>query len=79
MSEAEGEYMVLVPELRPAIARLKEPVIDEDGYVTHHEVREHECLVHTTQVARGWVCEWEDGSVSVVPYENVRFADGEDE
>lgn len=71
--------MVLVPELRPAIAKLKEPVVDEDGYVTHHEMREHECFVHTTQVARGWVCEFEDGTVSTVPYESVRFIDGEDE
>lgn len=68
--------MLLVPEVRPAIARTKEPVTDEDGFVTHHEVRERPCGVHTLQAGRGgWVCEWEDGSTSVVPYENVRFVD----
>lgn len=78
--EVEYEYMELHPEVRPAIARFKKPVTDEDGFVTHHEVRERVCAVHTLQVGRGgWVCEFEDGSVSVVPYENVRFVDGEEE
>lgn len=75
----EGEF-VLHPEVRPAVARIKEPVLDEDGFVTKHEVHERVVAVHTLQVGRGgWVCETEDGSVSVVPYESVRFVDGEDE
>jgi hypothetical protein len=70
----------MMPEVRPAIARSREPVHDEDGFVTHYEMRESICAVHTLQVGRGgWVCEYEDGSVAVVPYENVRFVDGEEE
>ena len=77
--EAVYEYMELHPEVRPAVARVKEPVTDEDGYVTHHEVRESVCAVHTLQTGRnGWVCEFEDGSVRVVNYDNVRFVDGEE-
>ena len=72
--------MMLHPEMRPAIAKLKEPVLDEDGFVTHHEVHERLCAVHTLQVGRGgWVCEFEDGSVAMVQYENVRFVDGEED
>lgn len=75
-----SEYMVTVPEMRPAIATVKVPVTDEDGYVTHHEMTRFACAVHTMQVGRGgWVCETEDGTVKVVPYENVRFMDGEDD
>ena len=75
-----SDYAVMMPEVRPAIANVKEPVRDEDGFVTHHEVRERLCVVHTLQVGRGgWVCEWEDGGVAVVPYENVRFIDDEDD
>lgn len=71
---------VMLPEVRPAIARAKQPVLDEDGFVTHHEVRESICAVHTLQVGRGgWVCEFEDGTVKVVDYENVRFIDGEED
>lgn len=78
--EAVYDYMELHPEVRPAIAKVKEPVRDEDGFVTHHEVRERLCVVHTLQVGRGgWVCEWEDGGVAVVPYESVRFIDDEDD
>lgn len=73
-----GDF-VLMPEARPAIATIRKPVTDEDGFVTHYEMRELVCAVHTVQVGRGgWVCELEDGTVSVVPYENVRFVDGED-
>lgn len=78
--EAVYDYMELHPEVRPAIARIKRPVVDEDGYVTHHEVREQVCVVHTLQTGRGgWVCEMEDGTTAVVPYENVRFIDGEED
>ena len=71
---------VMLPEMRPAIATTKEPVYDDDGFVTHREVCEHVCAVHTLQVGRGgWVCEFEDGTVDVVQYENVRFVDGEEE
>ena len=78
--EADFAPMVLLPEMRPAIARTKEPVYDDDGFVTHHEVHERLCAVHTLQVARnGFVCEFEDGKVGVVPYENVRFVADEDE
>jgi hypothetical protein len=36
--------------------------------------------VHTIQTGKGgWVCEHEDGTVTVVPYENVRFVDGEED
>ena len=77
--EAAYEYMELHPEVRPAVAKVKQPVVDEDGYVTHHEVRELVCAVHTLQVGRGgWVCEFEDGTVMSVAYENVRFIDGEE-
>lgn len=73
------DTMVLVPEVRPAIAKVKEPVLDEDGYVTHYEYVEHICAVHTLQVGRGgWVCEHEDGRVSIVSHEDVRFVDGEE-
>ncbi len=74
----EADVMLLAPEVRPAIAKVREPVHDEDGFVTHHEVRERPCAVHTLQVGRGWVCEWEDGTVGVVPFESVRFIDGEE-
>ena len=78
--EAVYDYMTLHPEVRPAIAKVKEPVRDEDGFVTHYEVHERVCAVHTLQVGRGgWVCEFEDGTVSVIPYENVRFVDDEEE
>lgn len=71
---------VLHPEVRPAIASIKEPVLDEDGFMTHQEVHEHICAVHTLQVGRGgWVCEFEDGTTRAVPYENVRFVDGEED
>lgn len=74
-----SDVQVLVPEVRPAIASIKEPVLDDDGFVTHHEVHEHVCAVHTLQVGRGgWVCEMEDGTVRSVSYENVRFVDGEE-
>ncbi len=77
--EAVYDYMELHPEVRPAIARLKEPVLDENGFVTHHEVHERVCAVHTLQVGRGgWVCEFEGGNVAMVPYESVRFIDGEE-
>jgi hypothetical protein len=70
----------MMPEVRPAIATGREPVHDDDGFVTHYEMLERICAVHTLQVGRGgWVCEYEDGSVAVVPYENVRFVDGEEE
>lgn len=73
------EGFILMPEARPAIATVKEPVLDEDGFVTHHEMRERICAVHTVQTGRGgWVCELEDGTVSIVPFENVRFVDGQD-
>lgn len=74
------EGYVLMPEARPAIATVRTPVHDEDGYVTHHEMRQFVCAVHTVQTGKGgWVCESEDGTVSVVPYENVRFVDGEED
>lgn len=70
---------ILMPEARPAIATVRTPVIDDDGYVTHYEMREVACAVHTVQSGKGgWICELEDGTVSVVPYENVRFIDGEE-
>lgn len=74
-----SEYLELHPEVRPAIAQIKEPVLDDDGFVTHREVHEHICAVHTLQVGRGWVCEFEDGTTQEVPYENVRFIDGEED
>lgn len=77
--EAVCDHMVLMPEVRPAIAKVKQPVYDNYGFVTHHEMREFGCVVHTLQVGRGWVCEMEDGTVQVVPYEGVRFIDGEEE
>lgn len=74
--EAVCEDMVLHPEARPAIARIKRPCRDEDGFVTHFEATEAVCAVHTLQAGRnGWVCEFEDGTVEVVPFENVRFVD----
>lgn len=74
----EGEF-VLHPEMRPALARTRVPVLGEDGFVSHYEVTERVCAVHTLQVGRGgWVCEFEDGTVDVVPHENVRFVDGEE-
>lgn len=77
--EAIGGDMFLMPEVRLAIAKVKVPVLDEDGFVTHHEIKEDAVAVHTLQVGRGgWVCEWQNGNVSVVPYENVRFIDGEE-
>lgn len=77
--DAVCDSMTLAPEVRPAIVRIKEPVYDEDGFVTHHEVHENICVVHTLQVGRGgWVCEQENGTVVVVPYENVRFIDEDD-
>ena len=87
MSEAKGELleveyasMLLSPEVRPAIASVREPVLDEDGFVTHYAVNEHICVVHTLQVGRGgFVCEFEDGTVHVVNYESVRFVDGEED
>lgn len=73
-----GEF-VMHPEVRPAIVKTREPVHDDDGFVTHYEEREAICAVHTLQVGRGgWVCEREDGTVNVVPYDNVRFIDGEE-
>ena len=78
--EACYEYMELHPEVRPALAKIKEPVHDDDGYVTHYEMRGFVCAVHTVQTGKGgWVCEREDGTVVVVPYENVRFMDGEED
>ena len=78
--EAVYDYTVMHPEVRPAIAKVKEPVCDEDGFVTHQEVHERVCAVHTLQTGRGgWVCEWESGAVDVVPYESVRFIDGEED
>jgi hypothetical protein len=77
--EAIESEFVLHPEVRPAVAKVKEPVCDEDGFVTHYEVCESICAVHTLQVGRGgWACEFEDGRVAVVPYENVRFIDGDE-
>ena len=76
---AEYDWMELHPEVRPAVAKVKQPVKDECGFVTHYEVHENVCAVHTLQVGRGgWVCEFEDGSVAVIDYENVRFIDGEE-
>lgn len=78
--ECEFEPMVLVPELRPAVASMRQPVFDDDGFVTHYEVRDVVCAVHTLQTGRGgWVCEFEDGTISVIDHENVRFVDGEDD
>lgn len=70
------DAMVLLPEVRPAIATVREPVLDEYGYVTHHKMTELVCAVHTVQTGKGgWVCELEDGTVKVVPHESVRFVD----
>ena len=67
---------VMMPEVRPAVAKTKEPVRDDDGFVTHYELCEVVCAVHTLQVGRGgWVCEMEDGTVRTIDYENVRFID----
>lgn len=69
-----------MPEVRPAIAMVREPVTDEDGFITHYEVNETVCVVHTLQVGRGgWVCEFDNGEVLMIPYENVRFIDDEDD
>lgn len=74
------EGFVLMPEARPAIVKVRTPVHDDDGYVTHYEMVEYVCAVHTVQSGKGgWVCEREDGTVAVVPYENVRFIDGEED
>lgn len=74
------EGFVLMPEARPAIVKVRTPVHDDDGYVTHYEMVEYVCAVHTVQSGKGgWVCEREDGTVTVVPYENVRFIDGEED
>ena len=36
--------------------------------------------VHTLQAGRnGWVCELESGEVVVIPHEEVRFVDGEED
>lgn len=71
-----SDGFLLMPEARPAIATIREAVRDDDGYVTHYELNELACAVHTVQSGRGgWVCEMEDGTVKVVPYENVRFLD----
>lgn len=76
----EGDGFVLAPETRPALATVREPVTDEYGYVTHYEVLTVPVAVHTIQQGKGgWVCETEDGTVIVVPYENVRFVDGEED
>lgn len=74
-----SDGFILAPEMRPAIATVREPVVDEYGYVTHHVVREVMCAVHTVQVGKGgWVCETEGGAVMIVPYEKVRFIDAEE-
>lgn len=78
--DEEFGAMMLIPETRPAVATVREPVTDEYGYVTHYEMSEVPCLVHTVQTAKGgWVCETVDGSVIVVQYEKVRFLDGSEE
>ena len=81
MSFELPEYeTTMVPEVRLAKAKVRGPVYDEDGYVTHHEVQEMLCAVHTLQVAgKGFVCEFDDGTVDVVPYENVRFVANEED
>lgn len=77
--EAIEDEFVLMPEVRPAIAKVKEPVLDDDGFVTHYAMNEYVCAVHTLQVGRGgWVCELEGGTVTIVPYEQVRFIDGDE-
>lgn len=74
------EFSVMLPEVRPAVATVREAVRDEDGYVTHYEIKERVCVVHTIQSGKGgWVCEMENGTVDVVPYERVRFIDGEED
>lgn len=81
MNAVTDDYdYVLVPEVRLAKAKVKEPVIGDDGFVSHYEVNERLCAVHTLQVGSGgFVCEYPDGTVSVVPYENVRFVANEDD
>ena len=74
------DYMELHPEVRPAIATVKKPVLDDDGFVTHYEARDLLVAVHTLQAGRnGWVCELESGEVMVIPHEGVRFVDGEED
>ena len=74
------EGFVLMPEVRPAIVKVRTPVHDDDGYVTHYEMVEYVCAVHTVQSGKGgWVCEHEDGTVTVVPYENARFIDRDED
>ena len=78
--EACYDYMELHPEVRPAIAMVREAVRDDDGFVTHYEARELLVAVHTLQTGRnGWVCELEGGKVMVIPHEEVRFVDGEED
>ncbi len=78
--EACYDYMELHPEVRPAIAMVREAVRDDDGFVTHYEARELLVAVHTLQTGRnGWVCELESGKVMVIPHEEVRFVDGEED
>lgn len=77
--EAVEDEFVLMPEVRPAIANVKEPVLDDNGFVTHYAMNEHACAVHTLHAGRGgWVCELEGGTVAIVPYEQVRFIDGDE-
>lgn len=78
--EACYDYMELHPEVRPAIAMVREAIRDDDGFVTHYEARELLVAVHTLQAGRnGWVCELEDGRVMVIPHEEMRFVDGEED
>ena len=78
--EACYDYMELHPEVRPAIAMVREAVRDDDGFVTHYEAKELLVAVHTLQAGRnGWVCELEDGRVMVIPHEEVRFVDGKED
>lgn len=78
--EAIEDSFVMMPEVRPAVAKIKKPVTDDDRFVTHYEVQECICAVHTLQVGRGgWVCELESGEIAMVPYEMVRFIDGDEE
>ena len=55
-------------------------MLDDDGFVTHYEARDLLVAVHTLQAGRnGWVCELESGEVVVIPHEEVRFVDGEED
>lgn len=47
------EGFVLMPEARPAIVKVRTPVHDDDGYVTHYEMVEYVCAVHTVQSGKG--------------------------